>query len=249
MTFHLSSRPVRALLSVASAGTIIVLAPTLARAQNVVFADFTQQDPTQRLFSKVGDLLSATDAPVFFRFSVNNGYGARNVFISARLNFSATFTGPITSGSGNNAVQVLNNITAVFTADVPGLNGSTNLLNMTDSTGQFNVGGQAGGENSATDGGNAVNFSSAALNFSSTASRNTSFSFASITPSVDSATAVANQVIPNFTTAGGGQFASTPAPLSTTVVPEASTLALALPALSTIGALVIRRRLSALRKK
>jgi hypothetical protein len=178
---------------------------------------------------------TSASVPVFFTYKIVNDYGGINVSIPATM----TITSSVTGGAGGYNQQI-NNVQMSITANTA-VNGKTNLLSMTNSTGRladpFLGGSGAANFLGSTSSGSVVGFSSDFLNFSNTTARAFNFALNSVTPVTN---VNANGYMDTFISSGVGNFASNPAPFA--VVPEPGTLGLlALPALA-IGLRLRRRR-------
>lgn len=183
--------------------------------------------------------LTSASIPVTFKYKVANGYGGINTDVSGTM----TLTSNVTNGSGG-YFQDMNSIFVSITANTA-VDGKTNLLSMAATTGLAGATGQLtsgpnfnianfGGDTSV---GQSVGFSSDFLDFTQTNDRSFNFALNSLTPRAGTN---GNGYMNSFTAAGIGNFASDPAPTSTT--PEPGTLALLALAALPGGALIRRKR-------
>ncbi len=223
----------------------LVAAPLLVGSQSLAQAltTFASVDTTTNqtlTFINNGILSSfgttSVSVPVVFTYKIVNDYGGINVSIPSTM----TITSSVTGGAGGYNQQI-NNIQMSITANTA-VNGKTNLLRMTNSTGRladpFLGGSGAANFLGSTSSGSVVGFSSDFLNFSNTTARAFNFALNSVTPVTN---LNANGYMDTFISSGVGNFASNPAPQAT--VPEPGTLGLlALTALPAVVGLRLRRR-------
>jgi hypothetical protein len=215
-----------------------MLLGSAAQAQTTTFASFNEKISSANNFTKSGNSFftstngsTVTAIPIFFSFGVANGYEGNTDFgnpIAATLTLTSTVTG-----------TSLTNINATFTANTAGLNGITNLLTLSTSSGTFSGSGSSGGISGSTPS-DTVTFSSAALSFFNTTARNFGITLTSITPALSGGSGT----VSDFQGSGSGSFASNPPPISTATgtAPEPGSLAMLGTGMLSMAGLVVRRR-------
>ena len=209
----------------AALGLGLLLASTPARAQLTTFASvLTGADALQFLNNGASSTYKTTSGsaiPVVFRYSVANGTSLVNTDIAATMTISAGVTG----GAGG-FFQSMNAANMVISANAA-INGKTNLLTLSTSTGTLTKSSGSTATFAGTQGGiggtDIVTFSSDFLSFVGTTVRDFTITNNSISPGL---TINGNGFMDTWTGTGSGLFASNPVPQISSSAPEPTTLAL-----------------------